>query len=343
MCKGFVRIFLFLLIVALLAPQDTPADQGELFSSHETYTFEREIRLAPGEFYAVTYDDERKEFVETEPERGYQGLPDRAFSQILRSPLWLREKLADRLVDLFCDEIDVGENAGPVFWDVDGDGHRDLVVGNAEGELECFIGPYFKENNEIFEHIKYPGSIIPCFCDINNDGEAELIIGDSVGGLSIWEGEGWKTRSTNTPDRQFAGQVSPILQLDENGRMTVAIADETGSVWHLSRHRIIERDFQVGDNGSFAIAHRQGFHITGAKDGTIATVPSGEIDPQLIENLDRIKVAGNSRPVFEDITGDGLPDLLIGASDGTISVYRNYGANENWWFVSYSSETDRKF
>ena len=254
MHTSLVRIFPCLLIFALLAPLNTPAELGENQNPIETYTFEREIRLAPGEFYAVTYDEYRREFVGTEPDRGYAGLPDRAFGQVLRSPVWLREKFIDRLVDLFYDDLDVGEDAAPVFRDANGDGIRDLVVGNAKGEVKCFIGPYFSESDEPF----------------------------------------------------------------------------TG-------------DFNPGDIDSPATAHGQGFYLTGAADGSVTATPTGLVDAQLIENLNRIRVSGNSRPVFEDITGDGLPDLLIGASDGTIGVYENYGINGNWWFVSYTTETERRF
>lgn len=249
MLKAHASIFFFLLIVVLLIPQDIPAEQGETLIAHESYAFEREICLAPGEFYAVTYDNERKEFIEFEPDKGYQGLPDRAFRQVLRSPLWLREKFIDRLVDLYYDDIDVGEDAAPVFRDVNGDELRDLVIGNAAGELKCFLAPYFKEN----------------------------------------------------------------------------------------------QDFETGDIGTLAFAEGQGFSLTGAEDGSITVITNGEIDTQLEDNLNRIKVEGNSRPIFEDVTGDGLPDLLIGASDGTISVYQNHGTIGDWWFVSYSTETERKF
>ena len=65
--------------------------------------------------------------LEEEPDRGYAGLPDRALKQILRAPSWLREKLADRLVDLYYDVIDVGEGAAPAFGDANGDGLSDLA------------------------------------------------------------------------------------------------------------------------------------------------------------------------------------------------------------------------
>jgi hypothetical protein len=148
MHKSFLRILLCLTTVILLVPQNLPAETGPDPDPYETYTFEREIRLAPGEFYAVIYNNDRKEFTETEPDRGYEGLPDSALRQVLRSPLWLREKFIDRLVDLYYNDIDVGDDAVPVFRDVNDDELRDLLVGNADGEIKCFLAPYFRENQD---------------------------------------------------------------------------------------------------------------------------------------------------------------------------------------------------
>jgi len=342
MHRNLVPTCFYLLLAAMVAPQNATAELGEVPNGYETYTFEREIRLAPGEFYAVTYDDARKEFVETEPDRGYRGLPDRAFAQILRSPVWLREKFIDRIVDLYYDDLDVGDDAAPAFHDVNGDGIRDLVVGNAQGELKCFVGPYFKEDRETFAHIRCSGSIAPCFSDVDGDGDDELLITDSTGTLSIWGGEGWRTRRTDIPDAPFTGTVAGV-SIDENGESVLYVADEAGTMWRFHESGTSVCDYHAADKGSVLIAQQHGFFIVGTSDGTILAIPTGEVDPQFIENLNRIEVSGSARPLLEDVTRDGLPDLLIGASDGTISVYENYGTNDNWWFVSYTDETERKF
>lgn len=299
MHRYLIAISCCLWAALLTAPQSTAAASEDSPDLWETYTFEREIRLAPGEFYAVTYDNDRKEFTETEPDRGYAGLSDRAFRQVLRAPIWLREKFIDRLVDLLYDDIDVGEGAAPALWDMNGDGIRDLVVGNADGELKCFIGPYFKKADEPSDHVS----------------------------LSM----------------RFTGQVTPFVCADEHGESALCVADETGTVWRYAADGFVQTGYPSGDNAALAIAYGQGFYVTGTDDGAITATSTGKIDPQLIENLNRIRVSGNSRPVFGDVTGDSLPDLLIGASDGTISVYENHGTYDEWWFVSYTTETERRF
>lgn len=249
MTRQLIGITILFLIVSLITANPSDAQKNAL----EKYTFEREINLAPGEFYAVSYDNNLKGFVEFEPDRKYGCLPDRAIRQILRVPLWLRENFADRLVDLYSDDIDVGDNAIPYFMDVNSDGERDLLISNSVGELKCFLAPYFKE------------------------------------------------------DKNYKN-----LKVDY---------------------------FQNPSN----IAEGKGFTIQGSDDGSVKVVGESSCEKQLAENLERIKVSGKAYPLFEDVTGDNLPDLLIGASDGTISVYKNYGDGNNWWFMSYSPTTDRRF
>jgi len=309
----------------------------------ERYSFSRDIRLAPGEYYAVKYDKKRHEFVEEEPDRGYGGLSNEAQLQILKAPKWLRENLADRLVELCYDDIDVGENAAPVFYDVNKDGIDDLIVGNAEGTLKCFLAPYFKEDTSLLKHISVSSDAVPCFYDIDGDGQVDLIVGDAAGGMFVWKGEKWKQPVT-LDKLPFSGQVHPVF-VQRNGLL---VGDTTGQVWlHIigSKFKLLKEN-KSGNNGSFSapvLVKGSRLQLLGSEEGKIHVICNKDGNEKLIENLERAGVAGNSRPVFQDINHDGVPDLVVGSSDGTISIFINYGITDAPWFTTYSSDYQKKF
>jgi len=298
-------MLLSLVILFFFWPGYAASQVGKKEKSQEQYTFKREIRLAPGEFYAVTYDKQRKEFTETEPDRGYGVLPKPALREILRAPAWLREKFADKLVDLYYDYLDFSNDAAPVFYDVDQDGLDDLVVGNGAGQLRCFLAPYYKENGRILEHVKVPAGAVPFFVEPSNGAPGMLVVADSSGVHHVWKGERFGTYCgiLETPRHDFPGP---------------------------------EATYQC----PFGT-----IRVLGKQDGSIVAdvQSSSSLSDQLRANLNRIKVSGRARPVFKDISGDTLPDLLIGASDGTIRVFLNHGTASVPWFVTFRAETDRRF
>ena len=228
--SGMVIGLLALALPLFTLPGDAGAE-GETGEGYESYAFEREIRLAPGESYAVSYDPARREFVEVEPDRGYAGLPERALKQVLRAPLWLREKLADRLVDLYREEINVGGDASAAFGDVDGDGERDLVVGNGDGEVRCFLAPHFSEDKEILAHVKVPGRAVPVFYRVPGRGAKRyLVVGNASGRLQVWEGAKWDVPSSDVAAGLFSGQVYPCVRSRAKGD-TLHVIDDSGSLW----------------------------------------------------------------------------------------------------------------
>jgi len=309
----------------------------------EKYSFTREIRLAPGEFYAVRYDAKRREFVSEEPGRAYEGLNQKTQMQILRAPIWLREKLADRLVDLYYDDIDVGENAAPTFFDVNNDGSCDLIVGNGEGKLQCFLGPFFKEDKQLFKHVRVSGNAVPCFYDLDCDDSAELYVGDAYGGLTAWEGKNWM-KITSFKNLPFSGQVHLVSTPDKG----LVVGDETKRLWYVKKKgkfRLV-KNIETGDNGSLTPsfeAYGTLCYLRGYKDGKISHVSRDEIPRENLINIQSPKVAGNARPVIQDVNGDNIPDLVIGSADGTLSVFINHGLINEPWFATYPRRFEKKF
>ena len=89
--------------------------------------------------------------------------------------------------NLLFQNIDVGEQSAPSYFDVDNDDDLDLIIGNRDGNL--FV--YKNVNNEyILSEEKFlsnfGGDSYPYFVDIDNDGDKDLFVGNIKGGLFFY-------------------------------------------------------------------------------------------------------------------------------------------------------------
>ncbi|MHC4780450.1 MAG: FG-GAP repeat domain-containing protein, partial [Planctomycetota bacterium] len=302
-------------------------------SGGETYRHSRKIRLAPGEWYALEYDPVRREFRELEPDRRYGRLPEEALDQILRAPTWLREGLADRLVDLVHDDIDVGESAAPALFDVNGDGVHDLVVGTGSGKIHCFPGPGFRRAPELFRGDRFSGKVRPVVRRSKEKAGAELIALD--GDLRIWSFDG-KDRFRDT------GKVSaerPGVTLKVSGKELFLLGREDGTL-EVRGGGPLERGLvenlgrvKVEGDAHPALHDVNGDGVedllVGSRDGKILVVPNrgapgkpwfSLYSPEIKRKFD-IDVGYLSTPRLADWDGDGKLDLLSGSKEGKIHLF----------------------
>lgn len=104
------------------------------------------------------------------------------------------------------DMIETGTAAYPVFFDVDQDGLKDILIGNL-GDFDtacvCYesgmtyyrnsgtaLEPSFEWMTDDFESLSTSGlpiGIIPTFGDLDNDGDEDMMIGDSEGNVHYFE------------------------------------------------------------------------------------------------------------------------------------------------------------
>jgi len=96
------------------------------------------------------------------------------------------ELISDEYLD-----IDIGRRSVPVFYDHDGDGDHDLLVGSESSGIVLFRNdgtpeaPAFVEAGVFMDDL--PAFATPAFIDIDADGDDDLVTGSVAGGILFFE------------------------------------------------------------------------------------------------------------------------------------------------------------
>ncbi len=202
-----------------------------------------------------------------------------------------------------------------VYWD--GDMLKDLLVGQADGTVGVYlntgtdddpsfdggtllqVGPAGSKTN-----IDVGSRATSTVVDWNNDGKKDLVVGALDGKIRVFLNEGTDT----SPD--FLGQI--IAQAGgqdlvvPSGRSSPVIIDLNGDG---------KKDLLAGNTDGQLLFYRN--------TGSDAAPSFSGYTPVEADGVS-IDLPGTprSRHSVCDWTGDGVPDVLIGASDGIVRLYR---------------------
>jgi len=207
--------------------------------------------------------------------------------------------------------IDVGFFSAPTFSDFDLNGTLDLVVGGDDGFLAAYRrnadGSYTVMNglggNPANPFSNIGGNIYsaPCFNDLDLDGDQDLIVGN----FNRFSAFRRNADGSYTPmDGRFGNPANPFLG------MTVGVYSTPSFV-------------DLDDDGDADL-------VVGGADGTLAAFrrnangffsPMDGLNGNPANPFAGIDAGSNSSPIFADMNGDSIPDLILGSSHASLSLF----------------------
>ncbi|NUB28299.1 DUF4347 domain-containing protein, partial [Azospirillum brasilense] len=256
---------------------------------------------------------------------------------------------------------DVGDNATPIFVDIDGDGDLDALVGNFASKIVFYrnVGtatqPTFTldATNPFGLNTVGSGGAQPTFADLDGDGDLDALVGTAGGNTYFYRNVGTATAPTFTLEgsnpfglsRAGFGSSVELADIDGDGDLDALIGVDDGhTVFYRNVGTATAPTFTLEGSNPFGLgnvgvsATPKLLDIDG--DGDLdALIGSGDGQTYFYRNVGTAAaptfvlegtnpfglgdVGDNATPIFVDIDGDGDLDALIGNTDGDTVLFRN--------------------
>ncbi len=256
----------------------------------------------------------------------------------------------------------VGSNPVPTFADLDADGDQDLLVGLSEGGQLKFYPNSGAPDSAVFleaqSQIWFDVGLYayPWFADLDNDGDGDLLAGRDVTGFHYYcntgDSAGWQWQPAHSLFANVAQSTywnSPCLvDLSGDGKKDLIYGTASGPLNYFVNTGTYSSPAWTVDESLFG-----GVLDVGAASSPFLFDFDGDGDLDLISGsqLGDIKyyknVGSSSAPAWEpdhgrfgaidhsiysaittgDVTGDSLPDAVVGDMNGGLFFHRNTGSS----------------
>jgi hypothetical protein len=219
--------------------------------------------------------------------------------------------------------IDLGTGAAPTFWDYNGDGLMDILVGNYNEYISpaiqgCYLSlyenigttsqPAYRLVNNDFANMKQYNlrRLTPTLADMDGDNDKDLLLGEEDGLLIYLKNEGSSTNPS------FPGLIPNYAGIDVGQNATPQLVD-------VNRDGKI--DLLIGErNGNTNYYQNIGTTAAPSFSSVATSETFGFIDAKLPGTTE-----GNSAPQLVDINGEH--HLFMGNESGEIWQYTNIDNN----------------
>jgi len=206
----------------------------------------------------------------------------------------------------------IGLSMYPAFGDLDGDGDKDLLIGDLQGRMHFYrniatgataqfqlVQPNITDANGAA--IDVGQFATPQLVDMNNDQLLDLVVGERNGNLNLYINTGapsapaWTLQSETLGGVQVAewwnvtGHAVPVIFRNEQGERELLCGSESGWLYHYT-------NVEGNIGGTWTLA-----------DSTFLGLNDGP----------------KSAPCLFDLTGDGELDLVVGNYRGGVSFWRS--------------------
>ena len=177
----------------------------------------------------------------------------------------------------------------------------------------------------------------PVLVDVNGDGVRDVIVPTEKKGLVAIDGaRGWDHELWNTAGMMRGSVVTSPLVADVNGDgvMDFVVATDAGQVITVSSQK--GKVWQIWEQKVPEVLYASPALIDAGKQKFVVIATKGEGIIALAVDMGRVawhtKIAKRffASPVAADANGDGVPDILAVAEDGTVFALNGLTGDEIW-------------